>query len=91
MQIYSHLTKQTSVEISQKRQRRSLYIAKGNKSPGGCARNINIPNFIKHTLLNIKAYMVPNTIILGDFKIELLLVDSQTNKNSTKKFQNYIS
>jgi hypothetical protein len=31
------------------------------------APNINAPNFIKHTLKDLKAYIDPNTVIVRDF------------------------
>jgi exonuclease III len=31
------------------------------------ASNVNIPNFIKHTLKYIKAYINSNTVVVGDF------------------------
>jgi hypothetical protein len=32
-----------------------------------CVPNINTPNFIKHTLKDLKAYINSNTVVLGDF------------------------
>jgi hypothetical protein len=32
-----------------------------------CAPNINEPNFIKHTLKDIKTYIDSNTVVVGDF------------------------
>jgi hypothetical protein len=31
------------------------------------APNVNAPNFIKHTLKGLKAYIDPNTVVVGDF------------------------
>lgn len=39
------------------------------------ALSINVPDFIKQTLLNIKEHIGPNTIIVGHFSISLSLMD----------------
>jgi hypothetical protein len=31
------------------------------------ALNVNAPNFIKHTLKNLKTYVDSNTVVVGDF------------------------
>jgi exonuclease III len=31
------------------------------------APNVNVPNFIKHTLKNLKTYIDSNTVLVGDF------------------------
>jgi hypothetical protein len=36
------------------------------------APNVSAPNFIKQTLLDIKAQIDPNTMVVGDFNIPLL-------------------
>jgi exonuclease III len=35
------------------------------------APNINAPNFIKHTLKDLKTYINSNTVVVGDFNIPL--------------------
>jgi exonuclease III len=35
------------------------------------APNINIPNFIKHTLKDVKTYINSNTVVVGDFNTPL--------------------
>jgi exonuclease III len=31
------------------------------------APNVNVPNFLKHTLKNLKTYIDSNTVLVGDF------------------------
>jgi hypothetical protein len=31
------------------------------------APNVSIPNFIKHTLKDLKTHIDPNTVVVGDF------------------------
>jgi hypothetical protein len=47
------------------------------------APNINAPNFIKHTLKDLKAYINSNTVVMGDFNTQL----SSINKSSKQKNQ----
>jgi hypothetical protein len=35
------------------------------------APNLNAPNFIKHTLKDLKAYVDSNTVVVGDFNTTL--------------------
>jgi exonuclease III len=50
------------------------------------APNINTPNFIKHTLKDLKAYINSNTVVVGDFNISLSPIDrSSKQKKSIKK------
>jgi hypothetical protein len=35
------------------------------------ASNVNAPNFIKHTLKDLKAYTSSNTVVVGDFNTPL--------------------
>jgi hypothetical protein len=39
------------------------------------APNVNVPNFIKHTLKELKAYMNTNTVVVGDFNTPLSSID----------------
>jgi exonuclease III len=50
------------------------------------APNVNAPNFIKHTLKNLKTYINSNTVILGDLNTPLSPIDrSSKQKKSIKK------
>jgi exonuclease III len=49
------------------------------------APNVSAPNFIKHTLKDIKAYMDNNTGVLGDFNTPYHQQIGHSNKKSTKK------
>jgi hypothetical protein len=46
---------------------------------------VSAHNFIKQTLLDIKAYITPNTIIVGDFNTPLLQVGSSSRENVSKE------
>jgi exonuclease III len=39
------------------------------------APNVNTPNFIKHTLKDLKAYINSNTVVVGDFNTPLSSID----------------
>jgi exonuclease III len=39
------------------------------------APNVNVPNFIKNTLKDLKTYRNSNTVIVGDFNTPLLPID----------------
>jgi hypothetical protein len=39
------------------------------------APNVNAPNFIKHTLKDLKAYINSNTVVVGDFNTPLSLIE----------------
>jgi hypothetical protein len=39
------------------------------------APNVNAPNFIKHTLKDLKAYINFNTVVAGDFNTPLSSID----------------
>jgi hypothetical protein len=47
------------------------------------APNVNAPNFIKHTLKDLKAYINSNTVVVGDFNTPL----SSTDRSSKQKNQ----
>jgi hypothetical protein len=50
------------------------------------ATNVSAPNFIKHTLKDLKAYIDSNTVVAADFKTPL----SPTDRSSTQKINNKI-
>jgi hypothetical protein len=39
------------------------------------APNVNAPNFIKHTMKDLKAYVNSNTVVVGDFNTPLSLIE----------------
>jgi exonuclease III len=43
--------------------------------------NVNAPNFIKHTLKDLKAYINSNTVVVGDFNTPLSSIDRSSKKN----------
>jgi hypothetical protein len=50
------------------------------------APNLNAPNFIKHTLKDLKAQMDSNTVVVGDFNTFLSqILRSSRQKKSKKK------
>jgi exonuclease III len=49
------------------------------------APNINAPNFIKHTLKDLKAYINSNTVIVGDFNTPLLSIDRSSKQKINKE------
>jgi hypothetical protein len=44
------------------------------------APKINAPNFIKHTLKDLKTYIDSNTVVVGDFNTPPTPIDRSTNK-----------
>jgi hypothetical protein len=50
------------------------------------ALNVNAPNFIKHTLKEIKTYIYSNTVVVGDFNTPLSPTDKSSKQKSIKKF-----
>jgi exonuclease III len=51
------------------------------------APKVNVPNFIKHTLKDLKTYINSNTVIVGDLNTPLSPIDrSFKQKKSIKKF-----
>jgi hypothetical protein len=51
------------------------------------APNVNTPNFIKHTLKDLKAYINSNTVVVGDFNTPLSLIDSSSKQKINKEIQ----
>jgi exonuclease III len=50
------------------------------------APNVNAPNFIKHTLKDLKTYINSNTVIVGDLNTPLSPIDrSSKQSNPTTK------
>jgi hypothetical protein len=50
------------------------------------APNVNAPNFIKHTLKDLKTYVDSNTVVVGDFNTSL----SPRNRSSKQKINKEI-
>jgi hypothetical protein len=49
------------------------------------AHNVSSPNFIKHTLKDLKPHIDPNTVVVGNFNTPLSPVDkSSMQKKLTK-------
>jgi hypothetical protein len=49
------------------------------------APNVNAPNFIKHTLKDLKTYIDSNTLVLGDFNTPLLPIDRSSKQKISKE------
>jgi hypothetical protein len=49
------------------------------------APNVNAPNFIKHTLKDLKPYINSNTVVVGDFNIPLSSIDRSFKQNINKE------
>jgi hypothetical protein len=49
------------------------------------APNVNTPNFIKHTLKDLKAYINSNTVVLADFNTPLSSIDRSSKQKIIKK------
>jgi hypothetical protein len=49
------------------------------------APNVNAPNFIKHTLKDLKTYIKSNTVVVGDINIFHHQYIGHSNKNPIKK------
>jgi exonuclease III len=49
------------------------------------APNVNTPNFIKHTLKDLKPYMNSNTVVVGDFNTPLSLIDRSSKQKINKE------
>jgi exonuclease III len=48
------------------------------------APNVNAPNFIKHTLKDLKAYINSNTVVMGNFNIPLSSIDRSSKQKINK-------
>jgi exonuclease III len=46
---------------------------------------VNTPNFIKHTLKDLKEYMNSNTVVEGDFNTPLSSIDRSSKQKITKE------
>jgi hypothetical protein len=49
------------------------------------APNVHAPNFIKHSLLDLKTQMVPNTVVVGDFNTPLSPIDRSFRQKNQQK------
>jgi exonuclease III len=49
------------------------------------APNVSAPNFIKHTLKDLKAHIDPNTVVVGDFNTPLSPIDGSSKQNINKE------
>jgi hypothetical protein len=50
-----------------------------------CAPNVNAPNFIKHILKDLKAYINYNTVVVEDINTPLSSTDRSSKQKSIKK------
>jgi hypothetical protein len=46
------------------------------------APSINAPNFIKHTLKDLKSYINSNTVVMGDFNTPLSSIDRSSKQKN---------
>jgi hypothetical protein len=49
------------------------------------ATNVSVPNFIKHTLKDLKAYIDSNTVVVGDFNTPLSPIDRPSKQKKINK------
>jgi hypothetical protein len=49
------------------------------------APNVSTPNFIKHTLKDLKAHKDSNTVVVGDFNTALSPINRPSKQNIDKK------
>jgi exonuclease III len=47
--------------------------------------NVNAPNFIKHTLKDLKAYIDSNTVVVGDFNTPPSLIGRSSKQKINKE------
>jgi exonuclease III len=50
--------------------------------------NVSAPNFIKHTLKYLKAYINSNTVVMGDFNTSLSSIDRSSEQKTNKEILN---
>jgi exonuclease III len=50
-----------------------------------CAPNVNAPNFIKHTLKDLKTYIDSNPVVVGDFNISPSPIDRSSKQKIIKE------
>jgi exonuclease III len=50
-----------------------------------CAANVSTPNFIKHTLKDLKAHLDSNTVVVGDFNTTLSSIDRSYKQKINKE------
>jgi hypothetical protein len=51
-----------------------------------CAPNVSAPNFIKHTLKDLKAHINSNTVVMEDFNTPLSPIDCSSKQKINKEF-----
>jgi exonuclease III len=49
------------------------------------APTVSVPNFIKHTIKDLKAYIDSNTVIVGDFNTHLTPIDKSSKQKINKE------
>jgi exonuclease III len=49
------------------------------------APNFSVPNFIKHTLNDLKLHIDPNTVVVGDFNTPLSTIDMSSRPKINKE------
>jgi hypothetical protein len=47
--------------------------------------NLYAPNFVKHTLKDLKSHIDPNTVVVGDFKTPLLPIDRSSRPKTQQR------
>jgi exonuclease III len=50
-----------------------------------CAPNVNTPNFIKHTLKDLKAFINSNTVVMGHINTPLSSIDKSSKQKINKE------
>jgi hypothetical protein len=50
-----------------------------------CTPNVNVPNFIKHTLKDLNAYINSNTVVVEDFNTPLSSIDRSFKQKINKE------
>jgi hypothetical protein len=49
------------------------------------ASNVSVPNFIKHTLKDLKPHIDPNTVVVGDFNTPLSPLDRSSKQKNQQR------